>query len=169
MLRRWHGGVAHAILPKKMIEDDVVGSVGVGEVEVLPFLPFFRIHLVDQAVIAITVIDGEGRLRAGAVEERRHERRAGIVCVHGRHAEKGFEGVDHVDGGVEGVVDECLGLRKRRILADDESDAPVGIDMVGAILGIIFEDEKGGVVPERAVGNGVDDAADGEIVVGNGS
>ena len=45
----------------------------------------------------------------------------------------------------------------------------MGVDVVGSVLCVIFENEDGGVVPVGAVGDGVDDAADGEIVVGDGS
>ena len=39
--------------------------------------------------------------------------------------------------------------------------------MVGAVLRVVFEDEESGVVPIRGVRHGIDDAADGEIIVGN--
>ena len=45
----------------------------------------------------------------------------------------------------------------------------MGIDVVGAVLRIVFEDENSGVVPIGAVRDGVHDAADGQIVVGNRS
>lgn len=60
MLGWGHGGVGHAILPKKFVEDDVVGGVGVAEVEVLSFLPRFGVHFIEEAVIAIVVIGAEG-------------------------------------------------------------------------------------------------------------
>ncbi len=44
----------------------------------------------------------------------------------------------------------------------------MGIDVVGAGLGIVFEDEEGGGVPEGRVGDGVDGAAYGKVVVGDG-
>ena len=36
----------------------------------------------------------------------------------------------------------------------------MSVDVVGAILRIVFEDEDGGVVPVGAMGIGVDDAAE---------
>ena len=60
-------------------------------------------------------------------------------------------------------------LRERGIFADDQRDAAMGVDVVGTVLRVVFEDEDRGVVPVRAVGDGVDDAANGQIVVGNGS
>ena len=58
-----HGGVAHAILPKELVEDDVVGGVGVAEIEIFALLPFFGVRFVNQAIIAIAVVGGVGRLR----------------------------------------------------------------------------------------------------------
>src|ERR1019366_1089578 len=55
----------------------------------------------------------------------------------------------------------------RRILADDQGDRPMSVNVVGAVLRIVFDDEDGGVVPVGTVGDGVDDAADRQIVVGD--
>ncbi len=168
MLRWGQGGVGLAILPEEFVEDDVVGGVGVAEVEVFSFFPRFGVHFIEQAVIAIAVIGGEGWLRGWTAEQRSHNGGAGIVGVHGRNAEKGFESADHVDGGVEGVFDEGMRLRERGIFADDQRDAAMGVDVVGTVLRVVFENENGGIVPVRAVGDGVDDAANGKVVVGNG-
>ena len=169
------GAGAHAVLPEELVEDGGVHVVGAAKVHVFAFLPFLRVHLIDEAVIAIAIVGGVGRLRAGTAEKRSHDRRAGIVGVHGRDAEKGFDGANDVDGGVEVAFDErldgAIGLLcgERRIFADDETGAAVGIHVVGTVLGIVFEDEESGVVPIRAVRDGVHDAAYGEIVVGEGS
>ena len=32
----------------------------------------------------------------------------------------------------------------------------MGIDVIGAVLGVVFEDKDSGVVPVGAVGNGID-------------
>src|ERR1700726_828043 len=55
----------------------------------------------------------------------------------------------------------------RRILADHEGERAMGIDVVGAILRVVSEHEDGSIVPVRTVGNGVDYAAEREIVVGD--
>ena len=39
--------------------------------------------------------------------------------------------------------------------------------MVGAVLSIVFDDEDGGVVPVRAVGDGVNDTTHGQVIVCN--
>ena len=44
----------------------------------------------------------------------------------------------------------------------------VGIDVISAILRVVFEDEEGGVVPVGTVRDGVYDTANGEVVVGDG-
>lgn len=67
------------------------------------------------------------------------------------------------------MFDEGMRLRERRIFADDESNAAMRVHVVGAVLRVVFEDEDRGVVPIGTVRDGVDDAADGKIVVGNGS
>jgi len=43
----------------------------------------------------------------------------------------------------------------------------MSVDVIGAVLGVVFDDEDGGIVPVGAVGDGVDDAAEGEVVVGD--
>ena len=45
----------------------------------------------------------------------------------------------------------------------------MGIDMIGAVLRVVFEDEDGGVVPVGAMRNGIDYAAEREIVIGDRS
>src|SRR5215469_11436212 len=167
MLRRRHGGVAHAIAPEEPVEDGVVGSVGVREVEVAAFLPCGCVHFVEQTVVAIAEIGGECGLRAGTAEQRSHDRGARVVGIHGRSAKQGLDGADNVDGGVEVVVDEAMGVGGGGVFADDEGNAAMGIHVVGSILGVVFEDEDGGIVPVGAVGDGIDDAANGEIVVGD--
>ena len=43
----------------------------------------------------------------------------------------------------------------------------MGVDVIAAVLGVVFEDEEGGVIPEGGVGDIVDGAAYGEVVVGD--
>ncbi len=65
------------------------------------------------------------------------------------------------------MIDVGLGNGSGGILADDEGDGSMGIDVIGAVLGVVFENEDGGVVPIRAVGDGVDDPTEGEVVIGD--
>ena len=106
-----------------------------------------------------------GGLVALPGEHRPHGRSVGIILVHGRQAEQHFHGVDHVYRGVEAVVDVGLSGGARGILADYERDRSMGVDMIAAVLRVVFQNEDGGVLPIRAVGDGVDDAAQRQIVV----
>jgi len=74
--------------------------------------------------------------------------------------------VDHAHGRVEVTIDERW-RRVRRIPADDKGNRAVGVDVVATVLRVVFEDEDGGVVPVGAVRNGIDDAAERQVVVGD--
>ena len=39
--------------------------------------------------------------------------------------------------------------------------------MVGAILGVVFHDEQGGILPELALAECLDDASQSQIIVGH--
>ena len=51
--------------------------------------------------------------------------------------------------------------------ADDEADGAVSVDVVGAVLGVVLDDEDGHLIPETAVAGGFDDAAEAEVVAGD--
>ena len=51
--------------------------------------------------------------------------------------------------------------------ADDEHHTALGVDVVGFAAGVVFGDEDGHVFPVRRVGEEVDDATEGEIVIGH--
>src|ERR1035438_5331190 len=53
----------------------------------------------------------------------------------------------------------------RRVFADNHTQAAMRIHVVGTGLGIVFEDEKGRIVPKRRVRDGLDSATHGEVVV----
>src|SRR5437667_8056623 len=103
-----HGGVAFDVAPQNTVKQRGVYGVGSREIHLCGLRTaggFAGIHLVDQAVVAIAPVGGEWRLRAGAGEERGHDRGVGVVLVHGREAEYGFHGVHHVYRRVEAAVD----------------------------------------------------------------
>ena len=106
VLRRRHGGAAHAVLPQELVEDDVVGGIGAGEIEGFAFFPVLGVHFVEETVVAVAKVRGEGGLCARAAEQRGHHGGAGIVGIHRRRAEERFDGADHVDGGVEVMIHE---------------------------------------------------------------
>src|SRR5216684_4664302 len=64
------------------------------------------------------------------------------------------------------MIDERL-RRVWRIFADDEGGRSMGIDVIGAVLRVVFEDEDGGIVPVGTMRNGIDDPAEREIVIGD--
>ena len=43
----------------------------------------------------------------------------------------------------------------------------MGVDVVGAVLGVVFQHEDGRLRPELAVADRLDDAAQGQVVVGH--
>ena len=43
----------------------------------------------------------------------------------------------------------------------------MGVDVIGAVLRVVFDHEDGSVVPVRAVGDGIDNAAEREVVIGD--
>src|SRR5258707_6223940 len=102
---RWHGHVTLTISPQKLVEQRGIDRVDMAKIEILAFLPFFGIHLIDQAVVAVAKVGGKRGLLAWPTEERSHHRRPRIVRIHWRHAKEGFDRANHVDSGVEGVID----------------------------------------------------------------
>ena len=42
------------------------------------------------------------------------------------------------------------------------------VNVVGAILGVVFQNKDRGVIPIGAVRNGIDHAAERQVIVGNG-
>ncbi len=43
----------------------------------------------------------------------------------------------------------------------------MGVDVVGPVLRIVFQDEERGVIPIRAVGNGLDRSSHRQVVIRN--
>ena len=168
-----HRDIALAIPPEEPIEQYGVYGVGVAEIQILAFFPFLGIHLVDEAIVAVAIVGGEGGLLTGAGEERGHERGAGVVGIHGRGAEERLDGANHVDGRIERMIDKRSsgGVRargwERGVLADDQGDAAVGVDVVGAVLGVVLENEERGIVPIGAVRYRVNNPPDRQVIVSN--
>jgi len=65
------------------------------------------------------------------VEERREQRRHGIVVVHRRYAEQIFHGADHADRRIERAVHDRVRALWRE-LAHDQSNTAMSVDMVGS-------------------------------------
>ena len=83
--------------------------------------------------------------------------------AEGREAEDQLHGAEHADGSVLRAVE----MVAADIGADDEADGAMGIDVVGAILGVVFDDEDGGFFPDRAFADAFDEAAESEVVAGD--
>ena len=71
-----HRNIALTIPPEEPVEQGGVDGVGTAEIEVIAFLPFRRIHLVDETVVAIAIVSGERRLLTRSEEKRSHDRSA---------------------------------------------------------------------------------------------
>ena len=170
VLRGWHGLISLAIAPQDCIKHGGVRCVRMGKVHLGGFasaLPLCRIHLVDQIVIAISPVGREWRLIACTRKQRRHQRSITVVLIHRRQTQQGFYGVDQVHGGVEMVVHERVIGRTGRILADHESDRAVSVDVIGAVLSVIFENENRRIVPVGTVRDRLHHATDREVIIGD--
>ena len=89
-------------------------------------------------------------------EERPHRRGHQIELVHGRQTKNLLDHPCHVDLRVVGGVGESSLLDVR---ADDVARAAVAVDVVYAVLRVVFLNEDGRRRPNRAVANGIDKAA----------
>ena len=106
----------------------------------------------------ITVNGVDVRHRAkGCIEW--HSRR--VVLAHGRHAQQQFDRTHEGAGGVERAVDDAA----FDVRAEDEADGAARIDVIRAILGIIFNNKDRGIRPILAVAHGIDELSDGVVVV----
>lgn len=142
-----HGEISLAVPPQDLVQLSAIGGVGVSEIHAGGLgraALAGGIGAIDEAVRAIAVVGGKCRLRAGAGEQGRHQGGAGIVVIHGRQADERFHGVDHVDGGIEAMIDRGLiGAGEGRIFTDHQGDGAMRVDVIGAVLGIVFKHEDG--------------------------
>ena len=81
-----------------------------------------------------------GRRVGGRLEGARHGPRAGVEVRHGAQAQDQLHGAEHRRGVVHGAVDRRRASRKAR----SEGGGAVRIDVVGAVLRVVFEHEDGG-------------------------
>src|SRR5579864_9027928 len=52
------------------------------------------------------------------------------------------------------------------VFADDERNGAMRVDVVSAILRVVFENKNGSVIPIWAVRNRIDDASESQVIVG---
>lgn len=170
MFRRRHWRSSLTVSPKNCVEYHWIYGIRASEIHSRGFfctLAFGRVGLVDQTVIAITPIRFVCRLIAEARKQRGHNRSIGVVLIHGRQIEQRFDSVNHVDRGVEAMIHKRALGRARRIFADHQRRGTVGIHVVGAILGVIFNNEDDRIIPVGATRQSLDCTAQGKVVVGH--
>ena len=92
-----------------------------------------------------------------------HRRGGGIELVHGRQAQEQLDGSHHAGLVVVRAIDGFAA----GVGADDLGDRAVAVDVVEAGLRVVFDDEDARLRPELAVADGFDDAAEGEVVIGD--
>ena len=86
-----------------------------------------------------------------------------VELVHRVEAEHHLDRPDHVGSGVKGRI-EVLPLVVR---TDRHVNGPVAVDVVGAGLRVVLDDEDAGFLPLRALRDGLDHSAEREVVVGH--
>jgi 7,8-dihydropterin-6-yl-methyl-4-(beta-D-ribofuranosyl)aminobenzene 5'-phosphate synthase len=106
---------------------------------------------------------GERRVVGMAGEGVVHRRGGSDLFVQRLGAEDLLDRPDRRDLGVVGA--DYLAVLGPG--ADDLDRGAVAVDVVGAVLAVVLEDEDGGVLPVLAVRDRVDDLTRGEVVVGD--
>ena len=107
-------------------------------------------------------------VRRGVIDEDcPHRRGRKVVLVHRLEAENLLDRTGHVDLGVEGAVFDypTIGALED-VGADDIARAAVTVHVVNTGLRIIFRDKDRRRRPDRAVADGVDKTANGQVVIG---
>src|SRR5215470_11578738 len=93
-----------------------------------------------------------------------HRGGCGVVLAHGRQPQNQLHRAQHSGSRVHRRIDVTpLGVR-----AGDEGDRAVGVDVVGAVLRVVFDDEDRRLFPVTlAVRDGFDKASYGQVVFGH--
>ena len=111
------------------------------------------------------VIGRTGRLVGSQVgligEGGGHRGRKGVELGQRTYTENALHCVQHRYCRVKGGIDPT----SAGIWADDLADGAMRVDVVGAVLGIVLSEEDRGVLPDGGMGYGLDELADGLIVV----
>src|SRR5579862_1420838 len=95
-------------------------------------------------------------------EDRLHWRGHEVVLVHRRQTEDLLDGAGHVDLAVVGGVNNSV---LPDVWANDVSRAAVTVNVVDAILRVVFLDEDYRRIPDFAMADDIDEAPNGEVVI----
>ncbi len=158
---RWVIGVgSFGGVPEDAVEFVFGGEVVFAEVHSLGFGGEWRIFCILREHVHLRHDRRVGRRDGVGLKGVEHGCGASVVLGHGREAEDQFHCADHASGRIHGAVDK-VALAPG---ADDEADGAMGVDVVGAVLRVVFDDEDGHLIPKSAAAGGFDDAAKTEIV-----
>src|SRR5665213_533873 len=169
---RRHRRIALRVLPQDHVQLHHRRPVRVRKIHLRRSLRANRarfVRRVDQPVVAVRRVRRKRRLISRPRKQRRNHRRESVVVVHRWQAQQRLHRPQHAHGRVEAAVHKRLlpRLRMRRVLADDYAQRAVRVDVVGAVLRIVFENEERRIVPIGRVRNRLHSAANREIVVGH--
>ena len=92
-----------------------------------------------------------------------HRPRSGIELRQRLEPQDQLHRPDHAHGAVLRAVDDA----PLRIGAGDKADSAMGIDMVRAVLGVVFDDEDRRLGPQRPMADSLDEFAEGQVVAGH--
>ena len=103
-------------------------------------------------------------VRSGlSVNDANIGRAAASYWLKGEQAQDQFHRADHAHRAVLRAVEVLpLGVR-----ADHQADGAVGIDVVGAVLGVVLDHEDRRLGPVLAVADGLDEPAQRQVVAGH--
>ena len=167
---RWVRSIAFHRKPDVMIESIFIDVVRLGEIHFLqlprPVTLFVREWRRGDRSLGQGYIVGERCVRSKvrrAGEAIEHQWRHGILLVHRRQAQDSLDGVQDAGLVIKGAHDfSSFGVR-----ANNEAQRAVAVHMIVATLRIVFHDEDYGVGAEDALGDGLDDLPQREVIIGH--
>ena len=157
---RGHDRIAAAHrFPDDVVQQDVIARIFFGEIE-------FEIGAVCAGDVFLIYVDLwlddlVGAQIWFASKGVIHGSRGGIELAHGLHAEDEFHRAQHAAGGVH----RGISFAEARVWAYDVSGGAMSVDVVGAALRVIFDNEYCGLRPERRFADGLNDLTDAVIIL----
>ena len=98
-----------------------------------------------------------------ALEGGVHRSGRRIELSHGRQTQQQLHAAQHGTRGVQGAVDHTAPA----VRAQNQTNGATGIDVVGTILCVVFDDEDRRLFPVGAVADAIDQLTDRPVVVGH--